>query len=89
MDQDPYKTLRERLFKVSWPSLYMFKFIVPAENKKIAQVENMFSSEATIAHQESSTGKYISITIREVMLSPEAVIDVYKKAGEIEGLMAL
>jgi uncharacterized protein len=89
MKDGDFNTLRERLEELSWPMVYMFKFIVPATNKQIALVESLFSREAVIHQRESSEGKYISITAREVMLSPEQVVEIYKKASRIEGLMAL
>lgn len=85
-----FDKLREQLnLQESWPMVYMFKFIVPADNRKIALVESKFSDEAVITQSQSSSGKYISITIKEVMLNAEAIIDKYKEMSGIEGLMAL
>lgn len=90
MGEEEYEKLRVRLEKsTTWPSVYMFKFIVTAQNKQIALVEALFTDLAVITLKESSGGKYISITAREVMLSPDAVIEVYKKAALIEGVMSL
>lgn len=90
MDTDQFDKLRELLNQeANWPLVYMFKFIVPADNHKIALVESKFSDEALITHKESSNGKYFSITVKEVMLSAEAIIDKYKEMTNIEGLMAL
>lgn len=87
---DQYKNLLEKLQQEkNWPQVYMFKFIITADSKKLAQVEAKFSDEATVHQKESSGGKYISITVKEVMLNPEAVIDKYKELGQIEGVMAL
>lgn len=84
-----FENLRERLEKFSWPMVYMFKFIVPAKNQQIAQVESLFTSEAQISQKESSEGNYISITARVVMLNADSVVEVYEKASGIEGLVAL
>ena len=46
----------------------MFKFIIPASNKSIALIESKFSDEAVISEKQSANGKYISITVKEVML---------------------
>lgn len=74
----------------TWPGLYMFKFIVPSDLDKIAKVESLFNGEtAEIKSVESKNGKYTSITIREIMLDADSVLDCYKNAGKIEGLMAL
>jgi hypothetical protein len=80
------KKLDEQL---TFPNLYMFKFITLADNQKIAMIGNMFSEEAVILQKESTNGKYISITAREVMMSSDEIIAIYKKAAEIEGVMAL
>ena len=86
---DKYEQLREKLnLEKNWPIVYMFKFIVPADNKRIALVESNFSDEATIFQKESSGGKYISITVKEVMIDAESVINKYKDMAGIEGLMS-
>ncbi len=90
IDDKQFDKLREQLnLHDSWPMVYMFKFIVPADNRKIALVESKFSDEAVITQSQSSSGKYISITVKEVMLNTEAIIDKYKEMSGIEGLMAL
>lgn len=90
MDDKQFDKLREQLnLQVSWPTIYMFKFIVPADNRKIALVESKFSDEAVITQNQSSSGKYVSITVKEVMLSADSIIEKYKEMYGIEGLMAL
>lgn len=87
---EQFEKLRELLNKENnWPMVYMFKFIVPADNQKIALVESKFSDEAIILHKESTTGKYFSITVKEVMLNADSIISKYKEMEGIEGLMAL
>ena len=86
---DPYESLRNKLNKIgNWPEVYMFKFIIPADNKKIALVESRFTDEAIKTRQESANGKYVSITVKEVMLSADAIIEKYREMEGIEGLMA-
>lgn len=80
------KKLRESL---SFPTVYMFKFIVKAEHRKIALLENIFGDDAEIHTKESSAGKYISITVKQVVMSVEEIIEVYKKAEQIGGVMSL
>lgn len=87
---DQFEKLKEVLNKhTTWPTVYMFKFIIPADNKRIALVESKFSETAIISQHESSTGKYISITVKEVMLNADSVIEKYKEMKGIEGLIAL
>ena len=89
-NEDIFNSLREKLSKdKNWPQVYMFKFIIAADNKKMALVEAKFSDEAQIHQKESSSGKYISITVKEVMLNPEMVIEKYKDVSTIEGVMSL
>jgi len=38
---------------------------------------------------ESSTGKFISITAKELMLDVDSIIKIYEEATKIKGLMAL
>ena len=73
----------------NWPRVYMFKFIIPADNHKIALVESKFSDEAIITHKASSTGKFFSITVKEAMLNADSIIEKYKEMKGIEGLIAL
>jgi putative lipoic acid-binding regulatory protein len=84
-----FDELRKKLEKDSWPAVYMFKFIVPSDNHKIALVESFFEDDAELNHQPSSNGKYTSITIRQVMLDADSIIEVYKKAAAIEGIISL
>ncbi len=87
---EQFDSLREKLSKDNnWPQVYMFKFIITADNKKIALVEAKFSDEAIIQQKESSGGKYMSITVKEVMLSADDVINKYKEVSAIEGVIAL
>ena len=73
-----------------WPSIYMFKFIVPSDNEKIAQVEALFNTDtAELKMNQSKNGKYTSITAKEVMTSADEVLECYSKAKNIEGLISL
>lgn len=86
---EQFEKLRLQLNKEkNWPIIYMFKFIVLSDNRKIALVESRFSDEAVITRKESSNGKYICITIKEVMLNADSIIEKYKEMEGIEGLMS-
>lgn len=86
-----YEKLKVQLEEgFEWPTLYMFKFIIPADNEKLAQVESLFDSEeAIITTRQSSKGNFISVTVKEMMMSPQRVIDRYMEAESIEGLISL
>lgn len=90
MSQDLERAKKMLNEEHNWPAVFMFKFVVPSENEKIARVEAMFNAEtAELRQRRSSKGNYTSITVRVVMTSAEAVLDVYKEAKTIEGLIAL
>ena len=85
-----FDSLRERLGELSFPSVYMFKFIVKSDLQKIAQIESLFQPEkAEIIRKESSKGAFISISVKEVMLSADEIITVYEKACKIDGVITL
>ena len=90
MSKDPYADLRKKLVESGdWPRVYFFKFIIPSDNQKLAQVESLFGPEANVSIKQSHKGNYVSVSAKEVMLNADKVIERYKKANEIEGLMAL
>ena len=88
--EDKCASFREKLEAETWPQVYLFKFIVPADNERIAQVEKLFdTTEAQVNMRNSKKGNFVSISAKEMMLTAESVIDRYKKATEIEGLISL
>ena len=90
MKKDFYKNLHRKLSKLtSWPTVYMFKFIVPADVERIKQVEALFDETVDVQRKYSSSGKYVSLTGKEVMLDPDEVIKRYEEAARIEGIISL
>ncbi len=69
-----------------FPDNYTFKFIVKPQHQKT--VESLVK-DADIKLKPSSGNKYVSITISAMMNSSKEVVDVYKKAHTIEGIIAL
>lgn len=90
MTESELENFKNKLLEaMTFPSVYMFKFIVDADNRKIALLENLFGEDAEIHTKESGSGKYISITAKEVVMNVEEIIEVYKKAAEVKGVMFL
>ncbi|MCE3226344.1 MAG: hypothetical protein K0S32_895 [Bacteroidetes bacterium] len=90
MTAEELEKFKQKLEETStFPSVYMFKFIVESENRKIALVENLFDAEADIHTKESGNGRYTSITAKQVVMNVDEVINVYKKAAEIKGIIFL
>ena len=69
-----------------WPSKYLFKFIVP--NGQELEFKNIFPGEA-LKFRFSKGKKYISISAHVIMNSSEEVMEIYRKAYKIEGVISL
>lgn len=86
------KTFNREAFKekleaqTSFPTLYMFKFIVP--NGRESEISAIFPNN-NISLKSSSKGNYVSATIQAMMPSSDAIMEMYDKAAEIEGLISL
>jgi len=88
-DSDSYEKLRMQLENMNWPEIYFFKFIVPNDSELVAKVTALFDEGADLRLQQSKNGRYISVGTKEMMISPESVIQRYKEASNIKGLIAL
>jgi hypothetical protein len=87
---DIFGKLRAQLDLMEWPNLYLYKFIIPNENEKLAQVTALFDGEtAEISYHESGKGNYVSVSVKEVAVSVEQIIEKYQKASEIKGVISL
>ncbi len=89
--EDFYGRLREELKNTStWPGEYLYKFIVPTDNEKIALVENAFNNLGAVIHtKQSKTAKYTSISINVTMKDPDSVIEKYIELSAIKGIISL
>jgi putative lipoic acid-binding regulatory protein len=74
----------------SWPSDYLFKFIVPSSNDKIEAINNIFNEPgAQINHRQSSKGTYTSVSVKMRLERAEDVIVKYKEVSVVEGVISL
>ena len=90
MTEEELNSFKQKLSEsMTFPSVYMFKFIVASENRAIALVESLFDADADMHTKESGTGRYTSITAKQVVMHVEEIIAVYKKAATIPGIMFL
>lgn len=69
-----------------FPGQYTFKFIVKPEQR--GKVEQLVPN-AKVAVKPSSGNKYVSVTLNAMMVSSKDVVEVYKEAQKIEGIIAL
>jgi hypothetical protein len=84
MNYQSFKTKLDRLHQ--WPSLYMFKFIVPVRQQ--GEVFALFPKHE-LKTKASKNGNYVSVTAQAMMRSSDDVIKIYEEAHEIEGIVAL
>ncbi|TDQ75731.1 DUF493 domain-containing protein [Sphingobacterium yanglingense] len=88
---DFYASFREKLMDVEqFPTLYTFKFIVPATADNKQAIEAIFEHPSTkIQIKDSKTGKYNSLTVETFVNSADGVIAYYKKVSSIEKVIML
>lgn len=87
MDPDWINSFKSKLDQHhSWPSLYIFKFIVPTE--KAEELKNLFPMHNS-TEKASTKGNYVSVTMQIMAPSSDSVIEIYQQAATIEGLIAL
>lgn len=87
-----YKKLKVQLADTSiWPSVYLYKFIVPTQKEKITLVASIFDNLGSVINtKQSKNGKYTSVSIKVRMKSPAHVIEKYKEiADKVEGVISL
>ncbi|MDO6596967.1 DUF493 family protein [Oceanihabitans sp. 2_MG-2023] len=87
-----YTKLKAQLYDTAtWPSKYLYKFIVKSDLHKIAEIEALFNNIGAVINTiESKNGKYTSVSIHVLMQDPEAVIAKYKEVAEnVEGVISL
>jgi putative lipoic acid-binding regulatory protein len=90
MQDSDFDGLRKQLDEHhDWPSEYMFKFIAPNLADQVEAVLSVFPTDVRVDRRESGGGKYIALTIREVMDNAEGVFDRYRAVHAIGGIFAL
>ena len=84
-----FESLKTKLEQLDFPNVYYFKFIVPNKLDHISSVKSLFQKGSDVQLKASSSGKFISVSQKQVMLSAEDIIDIYKQASKIEGIISL
>ena len=83
---DPYSKLKELLSENEWPLNYKFRFIVPANQKEMALKVFHF---AQIDFRDSKNGNYLSVHFSLKCDHVDKVIEIYKSASSIPGVISL
>ena len=90
MNEEKKQQLKKQLedFHV-WPSVYMYKFIFPASEETMTRLKQKFPEDVEYVVKESSGGKYVSITIKEMVLSANVIFQRYEDVSTIDGIISL
>jgi len=72
--------------QTNFPTVYMFKFIVPMG--KEGEVAKLLPNNEMVL-KESAKGSFVSATIQAMMPSSDAIVAIYERASEIEGIISL
>jgi putative lipoic acid-binding regulatory protein len=85
-----YQSLQEKLAaNMVFPSQYIFKFIVPNQPTQTAQVVDLFDNNTEINQKKSKNNTYISFTAKQWVQNTDEIIDIYKQAQSIKGIISL
>ena len=86
-----YERLKKELdLSSTWPSIYLYKFIVPTDKENILRVEEAFDCMgAVIKTTKSKTGKFTSISVDVMMKDSQEIIDKYIEVSTIKGIISL
>ncbi len=88
---DFYKKLKETIENTTdFPTEYLFKFIIPTDDKKLKQLKSIFKHpEVKITTRLSKNSKYTSVSVLSLMKNSDEIIDKYKQVAVVEGLISL
>lgn len=70
----------------TWPSAYLFKFIVP--HAELSNLEKLIEGNK-LTERPSKNGKYISVTFSAICNSSDEVLAMYTKVSSIPGIISL
>jgi hypothetical protein len=83
------ESLKKQLELLEWPNVYLFKFIVPNDSQSLALANALFDSSAEVILHQSKTGKFVSVSAKEMMIDVDSIIEKYVKASKIKGIISL
>ncbi len=69
-----------------WPSMYLFKFIVPKAG--LTELKMVFEGQE-IDVKASTRGNYLSVTSKIMVHDSDEVIKIYRAAGAVDGVISL
>ena len=73
-----------------WPGPFLFKFIIRGDAQKVEQLKKLFAgSDAKLKLKNSSKNTFVSVSFLATMKNPDQIIQIYKSASAIEGIITL
>lgn len=82
-----YEKLRKSLeTSQTWPGTYLFKFIIPADQK--TELLTLLPL-GRIDLKESGSGKYVVVSLTSMMDGPSAVVEIYQRVSTVSGIVSL
>ena len=90
-NNDFYTRLKQQLLdSSSWPCIYKFKFILKTDLDNISVLKKIFNEiDANFTSRLSTSKNFTSVTITAKMKSPDQIIEKYKSASIIKGIISL
>ena len=74
----------------TFPTKYLYKFIVPTEGDGVQKIESIFDNMgAVITTKVSSKGTFTSVSILVKLKSAKKVIKKYKEVATVKGVISL
>ncbi len=90
-DDTTYDAFKQKLQEVEqFPTVFVFKFIVPQSEGAGEKIEEIFKHPSTkINVKESGQGKYKSYTVESFVSSADDVVKYYKEVGNLGKVIML
>lgn len=72
-----------------WPDTFIFKFIYKSDPSTEKSLKDLFSDNSEFILKGSKKKNYSSMSVHHIASSGSEVMEIYKKASEIEGVISL
>jgi len=86
---DHANRLKELLDKENYPLVYLFKFIIKNDPDKIVDIKRCFDETAEFETNPSRNGNYISVSIKQMMMSSDDILNRYERVSKIKNVIVL
>lgn len=86
-----YKNFKEKLTEMyQFPTEYLFKFIIPNDQEKQAEIFRVFDGlKHTITERDSKNGKYTAVNVNTAVADAGQIVDIYQEVAKIKDVIML